>query len=564
MSIPKASRTLLVTALLAATFSSSAHAAKLSSQLPAGALLTLETHDAGGAFDRLTGLVSSITKSVGGKDGENAMAGISSMQQVLKSSIGKEAVVGLFAVGNAKQTFTPEVLAVTRVDEFSSEFFKSMLPQQAGAKVGSYPISRQNDMFVGQAKGLVYLSTNKTLLMNYLGRLSGNTAPRLINSPSYSTPTNAVGKQELSVFLNFSGMAKVARSQLSQIMLPRLLSPIVDAVDTLGSYSAGFTTTKQGLTALSAHAANNQGKDQPLYKVLTHTADFDVQNLIPASVESAVASACAPESSAYAARWLTRFDLLDPVGFLTDSQLSSYMEQSSRYLGDECAQVTLAGGMMSSFDSSNPLRSLDYSVTYQKVSDMAAAQAALPKYAASVNTAIAGVSKTLSTMMNQANLSGLQKMDDSQSTMGAMMGMASSIKQINAALGHLKMVYVFKDGYLITAFSQKALTTALAENAPKLANDPKFMASGSNLSKAAGWQYAPAPQKVTSAQIMNLYAKSLSQSQIPEMPEMKEMLKPLSAATADLINRYGGMNSQSSVSGNLVISRSNVAFNWKQ
>ncbi|AZI41540.1 hypothetical protein EHF33_01200 [Deinococcus psychrotolerans] len=551
---------LLTLTLLVSSIAATAQAASLTDQLPAGALLTFETHNAGAALDRFTGLVGGVMKNVMGDQQSRSMMGsISGFEQVLKSSIGKEAVAGVFSVGGGAQAFEPQLLAVTRVDEFSSEFFRSMIEQKPGAKVGVYPFVRQGGMFVGQAKGLVYLSSDKSLLMSYLARLSGKVAPRLGDSVSYSVPTKAVGQQELSLFLNFSGIAKVARNQLAKIFLPRLLSPVVDAVDTLGTYSAGFSTNAQGLSAQSAHAANAYGKDQPLYRVLTHSTDFDVQNLIPASAETVVTSACAPESNAYAARWLNRIDLFDPVGFLTDSQLSSYLEESSRYLGDQCAQVTLAGGTAASFNAANTAQSLDYTVTYQKVSDMAAAQAAMPKYAASVNMAVAGVAKTLDKMMNKANLSGLQGMASSEMELGALAGAASSIKQVNAMLGSLKMVYAFKDGYLVTAFSQKALMAALAENAPKLASDPKFMAANLTTSGSAGWQYARAPQKVTNAQLMKLFTASAGQA---DMKDMEGVLKPVAAVTTDLINRYGGMSSQSSVSNNLIVTQSKVAYRW--
>ncbi|CAM3841968.1 hypothetical protein [Deinococcus frigens] len=65
--------------------------------------------------------------------------------------------------------------------------------------------------------------------------------------------------------------------------------------------------------------------------------------------------------------------LLDPLGFLSDSQLASHLERSAAWLGHECARVTLAGGMKSGLNAGNPLSSLDYSVSYQRVADLNAA-----------------------------------------------------------------------------------------------------------------------------------------------------------------------------------------------
>ncbi|WP_084147951.1 hypothetical protein [Deinococcus frigens] len=301
---------LLLTALLLGT-ASTARAPSLSEQLPAGALLTLETRNAGGAIDCFAGLLVSAARGVVGEEQGGQMIG--GFQQILKGSLGQEAVAGVFSVGNAGGTFSPELLAVSRVDKLSGEFFSSLMEPKKGARVGDYTFSQQGKTFAGMANGLVYVSTNKDLLMGYLGRLSGKTAPRLMNSAAYTVPQRAMGQQELSLFLNFSATAKVIRGALDRaIKLPRLLSPLVDALDTLGQYAAGFTTSAGGLTASSAHAANAQGRDKPLYRMLTDSTDFTVQDIIPADTEAVMASACHPESGAYLGRWLTRVDLLDP------------------------------------------------------------------------------------------------------------------------------------------------------------------------------------------------------------------------------------------------------------
>ena len=140
---------------------------------------------------------------------------------------------------------------------------------------------------------MIYVSSDKGLLMGYLDRLNGSAGARLNASPAYTTPRRAVVQQELRLYVNFSATAKVIRGQLGKVLLPRLFSPIVDALGTLGSYSALFSTTEQGLTAQSAHLPNAAGKDGPLYSILTHTTDFAVQNIIPASAVSVLAAACA-------------------------------------------------------------------------------------------------------------------------------------------------------------------------------------------------------------------------------------------------------------------------------
>ncbi|MFB9990667.1 hypothetical protein ACFFLM_01510 [Deinococcus oregonensis] len=552
--------------LLLAAIGSGAQAATLAQNMPAGALLTLESKNAGGAIDRLFGLATQV---MGGMSEDSEMEEmrqtLAGVQQLLKGSLGKEGALGVFTVGAPGKPFDLHVLAASRTDEMSNEVLGQMLPDKPGAKVGLYSFSRQGRLFVGQSQGLVYMSSNKTLLMNYLGRLSGNAAPRLLNSAAYTAPTQAKGAQELSFFVNFSAAAKVARSQFARIFLPRLLSPIVDAVDTLGQYSAGFTTTAAGMTGQSAHAVNLEGKDKPLTRILTSTTNFEVQNIIPATAETVMASACAPEGNAYAARWLTRIDLLDPVGFLTDSQLASHLERSAQYLGNECAQVGLEGAQAAGLDAANPLSALDYNVTYQRVSNQDAAEAHMPEYAAAVNTALEGVAKSLGDLVKNADLSDLPDMGGmtelpSGAQAGALAAAVDSVGNMTELLGKLKMVYGFRGGYLITAYSQAALDAALDEDAPSLAEDADFKAAKLKAQASAGWQYARNTDDVTEEQVMGVFTNALPKEQMNS--EIAGMFKPVGSVLTDLINRYDGRTSQSSVSGNLIVSKSNVKFSW--
>ncbi|MDV6374251.1 hypothetical protein [Deinococcus arenicola] len=581
----------LLTALLLGA-ASTARAASLSEGLPAGALLTLQTQNAGGAIDRFSGLlVSAVNKFVGGEEGGQMIGGF---QQILKGSLGKEAVVGVFSVGKGKGVFSPEILAVSRVDKLSGEFFGSLMEPVKGGRVGNYTFSRQGGTFAGLANGLVYVSTDKDLLMGYLGRLSGKAAPRLMNSTAYTVPTRTMGQQELSLFLNFSATAKVLRGSLEKaIKLPRLLSPIVDALDTLGQYSAGFSTNAKGLTAASAHAANAQGKDKPLYRILTDSTDFAVQDIIPATAESVVASACHPDSGAYLGRWLTRVDLFDPLGFLTDSQLASHLERSATWLGHECAQVTLAGGMKVGLDvsNSNPLSALNYSVSYQRVANMDAARAQMPEYAASVNEAIVGASGSLKNLLGSDSLGSMGR--SLPGAMGAAGGAAigSSMKMVDDMLGGLKMVYAFRGDYLITAFSQTALDAALDEGAAPLAQDAGFLTTGLNMKFSAGWTYAPNPADISGEELseaimsgigadgemMDGDTADMDTADTDDMHDMdmmfdddgmdggemmSGMLGGVSDLLADLINRYDGQTVQSTVQGNVITSKSNVLYRW--
>lgn len=556
----------LVTAALMG-LGSVARAASLAEHLPAGALLTLETHNAAGALDRLTGLGLRAAEAFGAaKDMADTANGF---KEILKGSVGKEAVLGVFSVSTGKGKFSPEVLAVTKADELATEFLTNSMPKKAGAKVGVYSFSRQGDSFIGKGGGLVFMSTNKDLLMSYLGRLSGRQAPRLLNSTAYTTPSRAMGVQELSLFMNFSAMAKVARGYLADMMVPRLLSPLVDALDTLGQFAGGFTTTPAGLTAQSAHLPNPQGKDRPLLNILTHTADFHVQDMIPGNVEQVQASACDPDSGPYLGRWLTRLDLFDPTGFLTDSQLSSHLERSARYLADECAQVTLAGSMRSGLDPARPLGSLDYSVSYQRVRDLDAAKAHMPEYVASVNQAIQGLAASLKPLL--ADQKDIGKVAGSlpsglRGAGGALTAglPGAELGDLLGAVGKIKMVYAFRGDYLITAFSDQALKVALAETPDTLAQNTEFKAANLTMTGSAGWTYQPNLPDLSARDFQTLMQSQMTG--VKPSPSDKQMLDKLSGVMTDLLNRYDGMISQRSAvntpQGQLMLNTSSVTYRW--
>ncbi|MFC4426849.1 hypothetical protein [Deinococcus navajonensis] len=548
----------LALALASAQAATTQNATPLSAHLPAGALLTLETRNAGPAIDRLAGLVAGVLEDAG-LDEEGPGEMLAGVSELLKDSVGRESVVGVFTVGRSGGRFSPEVLAVVRAGQASAGIVKAMLPGGKGARVGNYTFGRADDLFVGQSAGLVYASTDKALLMSYLGRLSGKTGPRLNTSVAYTTPTRPLGSQELSLYANFSAAAKVVRSEFARLGLPRLLSPLVDGLDTLGQYAGGLTTTAQGLTTRSAHAVNRQGKDQPLARLLTDTTDFAVQDILPANVEAVQASACAPEQGAYLGRWLTRLDLLEPFGFLTDSQLASHLERSGHYLGHECAQVALAGATQASLNAEDPLASLRRTVSYRRVTDQAAAQAHMPEYAASLNAAIGGLRSTLGTGLNGA-VKGMLNRDEMNGLgptgmvgLGAAMG---GIQEVDQLLRDLKLVYGFRDGYLVTAWSDEALRAALDSSASTLGQRPAFQAADLNLSGVAGWRYQPDPADLTAEDLLGAMPEDLKDE------ELDGLFGVVAEGAARLINRYGGMSAQRSVQGNVILGKANVSYDW--
>ncbi len=537
--------------------SRAAAASPLTSSLPAGALATFETSHMGAAIDRASGLLTKLLPLLGaGNQPGDASDMLSLIKPALKGSLGNEGVLGVFAVSGNGGTFAPGVLAVSRLNADARALLKSSMPTGKGkATVGRYSFVRSDDLFVGMTQDLAYASTDKALLMSYLGRLSGKSAPTLARATSYSAPMNAVGQQELRAYLNFSGIAKVVRSQFATFGFPRLLAPLVDAVDTLGQLGAGISTNAAGLSGVSALVANGNGADKSLYSILTHSTDsFNVQKIVPADAEAVSVSACDPLKGEYAARWLSRIDLLDPTGFLSDTQLAHNLEVQSRYVGDECAQVTLKGGLKASMGSSNTLASLNYSVTYQKLTDEEAARAHMQGFAASVNKSLQAALKATKSQLTRLAGSDPQMKAQLQALTGS----------LNLDLfAKINYVYAIRDGYLLTALSQKALDSAMNATS-SIADAPDFQAQNFAAS-GGGFQFArPTATPFSKADIQKLIQAQLAQSNLGALydKQTQQMIQPIAGVLADLINRYGGSSGQTSVSGNLIVTKANINYKW--
>lgn len=545
-----------------------AQAVRLADHLPAGALLTLESNQSSGAVERFvnvagdmaTGLLQAMGEPM--EEAKEIQQQLNMAKMMVNEFLGEEAVVGIFTVGNDRVGYKPEFLAVSRANANSKVMKSQMKSLPVGAKVGRFTITRQKEMFVGYGGPLVYASSNKALLMSYLGRLSGKKAPTLSASEAYNIPVTARGQQEFSFFVNFSAGAKILRNIFQEAALPRLFAPVVDALDTLGSYSGGMTTTASGINTAAAHRPNMKGKDKPLLEILTHTTEFNVQNSIPAEAETVVATACHKNAQSYVARWLTRVDLFEPFGALTDSQLAHHLERSSHYLGDECAQVALAGTTKASLDTDNPLASLGKTVYYQKVENRAAAEQHLPEYLNSINTALQatvdGLIK-LGAEVKGKELAGVLKgisdndlIDELADGMSmADQEMVSSLEDLQKDLKDLKFVYGFRDDYVVIAFGKEALAQALDQSGPTFAETAAFKEAQIS-PKGVSWQVGVNLANLTAQEISQVYKA------IPD----DEIMKAMGGLIADLINRYDGYSEQSNVQNDLVLTKGKYQYRW--
>lgn len=543
-----------MTALLSAGLSfSSAQANRLIEYFPAGALATLELHQADAAIDRTGRLLSSVLSSFDEPDKQDGLANM--FGAMAKEAVGEEAILGVFNVAGS-----PHFLASSKLT--NKEMFNMLFPEldtpshkYKTYRVNDYSFIRDEDnIYFGVKNDVFYISSNRYLLESYLNRLSGKKAPKLTKSVAYSRTMKHTKNEEFSMFLDFSATSKMLKGLLDDIYLPRLLSPITEGLDTLGQMAFGMSSTEEGMETVSAHQPKWYGKDKALYQILTHTTDFEVQNIIPSDVESVRAFVCDPQINAYVGNWVSRFDLFDPTGFLMDSQLVNHMNKSSSYLGDECAQVMLNGGNTAAFTTIKPEEAFKHSVTLYKVADMEKAKKHMPLYAASFNKSIQQLNSSL-----QNNFSGIlgsklrgeiKKFDD-----------IADIEIIQDLFGIFKMHYAFKGDYLIIANGPEAIEKVLkADNF--LSDDSQFREENLKTEGVGGWSYERDFEDITTEQLDVFIEEMISEENKDSSEEDIVQISNVMETIAEIINRYDGLTSERTVKRGLILEKTNIRFRW--
>ena len=475
---------------IASAASSTPTSTPLSRYLPAGALGTLEAHNLRDAFEASKPLLKSLVKSV---DPTMNFTSLELGSQVLWGSIGLESSIGLYTVG----TKDVQMLAVTRVNGAGSALITSQMrssyPEDKPVKVGAFSFqkvgaSNFQNMYIGMGGGLAYASSNYDLMKAFLRRLNGEKLPTLSGNAKYTRTVKSLESSQLKIYVDFSLVSKLARNLLAEVYIPRIGDPILEALNTLGQSGYGMTVQKDGIEGRAVQTLNKEGKEVNLYNLLTASKDeFTSAQYIPANVYSVVTCALDPISEPrYWANWMTRFDLYDPTGILTDSRLVDTFLDSSSWLGSEQSTVTL-----------RPLAKNPNSLTstYQnqiwmlEVTDEARAEVVMQSFAGNFNTSL---KKTLEyyRKLIPANLQGeVESLGLDSSMLAGLQPLLELLK------GDSSLVYKIQNGYLFIGSDAAALDKFL--NAPnKLVDLPAYQAlpkggrcldltpNGINLSKA--------------------------------------------------------------------------------
>jgi hypothetical protein len=542
---------------LLAGLACSASAAPLSRYLPAGAVGTLELQNLRPAYTTLKPFYKSIAKyamSIAGTPNQEfPMAAMDTALEPFWGSFALESSIGAYTVGDSNV----QMLAVTRVNTATALLLKSQMNMQSQyavgtygykskpVKVGAFSFQKSGDLYLGQGGGVAYASSNYDLMVAFLKRLNGQKLPVLASNPVYQNTMSRLEGDQFKIYTNLSLLVKFTRLSLSKFFLPRVLDPFLEAANTLGQSGFSLNVVPEGFEGKAVLNLNKDGKDQDLYRsMLASKPEFTSAQHIPS--DAYMVQTCALDSKSEPrswAKWLTRFDLYDVTGILTDSNIVNTLLDSSEWLGNEQSNVSL--GLAPNQDLSDPSSSFKRYVTMYQVTDEAKADAAMNTFTKNYNAAL---KHTLEYYTRSAD--GILRMSQMSNSERA------SISNLFGLLrGNYNLGYRIKDGYLF--LGEAALLDPFVNASQKLSETAAYQA----LPKGGRCiDLTPAMTNLSKDQYRKLLAQSMGTNAMM-------MDSSLIDGMADYMSKLAGKFKSSSgsyiVEGNQVIGMGKLLIDFK-
>lgn len=428
-----------------------ASATPLSRYLPAGAVGTLELQNLRPAYAISKPLIkdfaSYITKMTGSEILPMSM--VDTTLEPFWGSFGNESSVGAYTVGENNV----QMLAVTRVNAPTALLLNSQMKQQIEmqygkskpVKVGAFSFQKAGEMYLGQGGGVAYASSNYDLMVAFLKRLNGEKLPVLAGNPVYQNTMSRLEGSQFKIYANLSLLVKFARINLTKVFLPRLLDPFLEGLNTLGQTGLGLNVVADGFEGQSVLNLNPDGKDQDLYNLSRASKpEFSSAQHIPSDAYSVQTCAIDAKSETRSwAKWLTRFDLYDVTGILTDSNIVNTVLDSSEWLGTETSTINI--GITPNQNLNDMSSSFKNSIVMYQVSDEAKADSAMNTFTKNYNAAL---KHTLEFYRKSAD--GIIRMSEVPTSDRA--SIANILGLLN---GSYNLGYRIKDGYLFLGEDDK-------------------------------------------------------------------------------------------------------------
>jgi hypothetical protein len=531
--------------------SCAASATPLSRYLPAGAVATLELQNLRPAYNISKPLIKDFASYIQKMSGADVlpMSMVDTTLEPFWGSFGNESSIGAYTVGENDV----QMLAVTRVNAPTALLLNTQMKMQMEmqynrskpVKVGAFSFQKAGEMYLGQGGGVAYASSNYDLMVAFLKRLNGQKLPVLASNPVYQNTMSRLEGNQFKIYANLSLLVKFARINLTKIFLPRVLDPFLEGLNTLGQSGFGLNVVADGFEGQAVLNLNRDGKDKDLYNAtLASKAEFSSAQHIPADAYAVQTCAIDPKAETRSwAKWLTRFDLYDVTGILTDSDLVNTVLDSSEWLGTEASTVSM--GITPDQNLNDMSASFKNSITLYQVDDEAAADAAMSSFTQNYNAAL---KHTLEFYRKSAD--GIIRMSEVANSERA--SIANLLGLLN---GTYNLGYRIKDGYLY--LGEEAKLDAFV-NAPKKLSE---LASYQALPKGGHClDLTPSSVKYSKDQYRNLLKQSMGTN---AMMMDAGMMDGLTDYVYKFTQRITGSSGSYTVEGNQVIGKGKMLVTFK-
>ncbi len=474
----------LLSAVAVASFGA-ANAQTLSKFAPANAIAAIEINDYAGVRKQSAVLAKEIEKLDLGSVVAEATGSSRAERQQLETSladfttlIDREGFVSLYLSLKTNQVgflmaARPAVGSDAKIKAWTQRTVRET--KARGTRVSNFPVFTSSFMNFGYEGGLAYVASDLTTLSEFLGRFRSEARyagkPSLAASSTYSEIVNGVGVGNMRVYVDLRNVSQLARGALDMFdpELPGIkLEPLLDSVTTLGRFGGSWKVTAEGIENTTLLVPEKRGADVQFAKLLTPNDKLDLRAaaIVPASAVAFSTGSSNPQAF-YA--WLS--SLADRTG-AQPGGLDAFFKQEFKIDPQNSILSWMTGELASAtFVGKGAIQALGESVTYIGTKDAAATERALET--------------VLPKLIEVGQRLAQQKVNNkiTKTKLGSV-----NIYRVPLA-ENVPLVAAVKDGFLMIASSDTAITAALASG-PRLDSSASYKSAVARVPKdALGWSY---------------------------------------------------------------------------
>ena len=470
-----------------------ANAQSLSKFAPANALASIELNDLGGAqkqsaalFKQLSNLNIGAVLAEATGSSKAEQKNLETMLADFGSLVEREGLVSLYLSPKSGQVgflmaARPASNADAKMNKWMRDSAKSMSAR--GTRVQGFPVYQSSVLNFGYMGGLAYAASDTAMLNEFLSRFKNvpNSKPSLAASSSYSEVMNQVGTGNMRLYFDLRNASQLARGIIDMVdpELPGIkLEPVLDAITTYGRFGGAWRIVPDGIDTTTITVPEARGADTQFARLLTpkNPIDFKAASIVPAT---ATAFSTSSNDFTQVYDWLS--GLIDRTG-VNPGGLDNFFKTEFAIDARKSILGWTTGELASAtFTGRGATQSLGESVQYIGTKD--------PKATEEM------IEKVLPKLFEIGQKLAQQKVNNkfTKTQIGAV-NIYRFVLSENAPL-----VLAVKDGFLMVAMSDSAITSALASGA-RLESSANYKSATTRVPAGAlGWSYGDTTTSLKSA-----------------------------------------------------------------